>query len=118
MRLGSRGDSRLLGALAVVQLAERVQEVVGATNEVNRVRQARLLATAGLDLGILQEELVRQSERRVFADRFPVAVAVLPDADEEMRIVLVRPIAVPGRRRLDVVEGELPLERIGSFVQV
>jgi hypothetical protein len=103
---------------AVVMLAEEMGEVVGATDEMNRVGQLALRRFVLFDLGVLEEELVPESERLVLLNSLPVAVPVLPDAHDEFGVLVDSPFACPVLRRFSPVDGEDPLGRIAERVEV
>jgi hypothetical protein len=112
-------------AAAALRVARRfvftkeVEKVVGAADEVDGLGGLLLLLRVGLlDLGVLEEELLLETESLVFAHRLPHTVTVLPHADKEANVVVNVPLATPGLSGLDIVDREDPFERIFDGVDV
>jgi hypothetical protein len=98
---------------------KEVEKVVGAADEVDGLGGLLLLLRVGLlDLGVLEEELLLETESLVFAHRLPHTVTVLPHADKEANVVVNVPLATPGLSGLDIVDREDPFERIFDGVDV
>jgi hypothetical protein len=99
-------------------ISKSASEVIGATNEMDRVGDSTFDGVRLLDLGILEEELVLETESGIVPHRFPRSVTVLPNSDQEMSVVFDAPLAVPLSGALDVVDRENPLVWIRSAIEV
>ena len=98
-------SSRLIGMSFFVVVAKDSGEVVGTTNEVNRVGNTTLDSVGLLDLGVFEEEFLFEAESGIVPHRFPRSVTVLPYSDQKMSVVFDTPITVPVGGTLDVLDG-------------